>query len=287
MKINSFLTYLTVFCFLCNSQITLASTTTLHSDQRIFVKTLEELIAKSDRVQVGQRVRAQVSRDVIVDGKVLIKEGAIVLVKVNSVSQKNFAGIKGKLSLSAIRTESIDGQVIDLDGGYHKEGRSKMALSITLAVIVFLPLIFIRGKSAELPAGTIFDAFTARSYDVVTRDQERKRIDLTDFDSVMSAELLYDNLSESKKPKYFEFDITIPEGVDRKFIIDKINDQSVKPMNLDIQSERVEDDELVVNVRIKIKLLVKNFAKGFNTIGITNIGESDNPSTSLVVDIEI
>ena len=162
-----------------------------------------------------------------------------------------------------------------------------MALSITLAVIVFLPLIFIRGKSAELPAGTIFDAFTARSYDVVTRDQERKRIDLTDFDSVMSAELLYDNLSESKKPKYFEFDITIPEGVDRKFIIDKINDQSVKPMNLDIQSERVEDDELVVNVRIKIKLLVKNFAKGFNTIGITNIGESDNPSTSLVVDIEI
>lgn len=287
MKINSFLTYLTVFCFLCNSQITLASTTTLHSDQRIFVKTLEELIAKSDRVQVGQRVRAQVSRDVIVDGKVLIKEGTIVLVKVNSVSQKNFAGIKGKLSLSAIRTESIDGQVIDLDGGYHKEGRSKMALSITLAVIVFLPLIFIRGKSAELPAGTIFDAFTARSYDVVTRDQERKRIDLTDFDSVMSAELLYDNLSESKKPKYFEFDITIPEGVDRKFIIDKINDQSVKPMNLDIQSERVEDDELVVNVRIKIKLLVKNFAKGFNTIGITNIGESDNPSTSLVVDIEI
>jgi len=287
MKINSFLTYLTVFCFLCNSQITLASTTTLHSDQRIFVKTLEELIAKSDRVQVGQRVRAQVSRDVIVDGKVLIKEGAIVLVKVNSVSQKNFAGIKGKLSLSAIRTESIDGQVIDLDGGYHKEGRSKMALSITLAVIVFLPLIFIRGKSAELPAGTIFDAFTARSYDVVTRDQERKRIDLTDFDSVMSAELLYDNLSESKKPKYFEFDITIPEGVDRKFIIDKINDQSVKPMNLDIQSERVEDDELVVNVRIKIKLLVKNFAKGFNTIGITNIGEADNPSTSLVVDIEI
>lgn len=287
MKINSFLTYLTVFCFLCNSQITLASTTTLHSDQRIFVKTLEELIAKSDRVQVGQRVRAQVSRDVIVDGKVLIKEGAIVLVKVNSVSQKNFAGIKGKLSLSAIRTESIDGQVIDLDGGYHKEGRSKMALSITLAVIVFLPLIFIRGKSAELPAGTIFDAFTARSYDVVTRDQERKRIDLTDFDSVMSAELLYDNLNESKKPKYFEFEITIPEGVERKFIIDKINDQSVKPMNLDIQSERVEDDELVVNVRIKIKELVKNFAKGFNTIGITNIGESDNPSTSLVVDIEI
>jgi hypothetical protein len=287
MKINSFVTYLTVFCFLCNSQITLASTTTLHSDQRIFVKTLEELIAKSDRVQVGQRVRAQVSRDVIVDGKVLIKEGTIVLVKVNSVSQKNFAGIKGKLSLSAIRTESIDGQVIDLDGGYHKEGRSKMALSITLAVIVFLPLIFIRGKSAELPAGTIFDAFTARSYDVVTRDQERKRIDLTDFDSVMSAELLYDNLNESKKPKYFEFEITIPEGVERKFIIDKINDQSVKPMNLDIQSERVEDDELVVNVRIKIKLLVKNFAKGFNTIGITNIGESDNPSTSLVVDIEI
>ena len=112
-------------------------------DERIFIETLEELVAKGDRVYAGQRVRAQVSRDVLVDGKVLIKEGTPVFVKVDSVTSKKFAGIKGKLSLRAFETESIDGQVIDLDGGYHKEGRSKMALSITLGVVVFLPLIFI------------------------------------------------------------------------------------------------------------------------------------------------
>lgn len=287
MKRSSLLTYLTIFCFLCQSQFALASTTKLRANQRVFIETLEELVAKGDRVQAGQRVRAQISRDVLVNGKVLIKKGTTVFVKVDSVKQKKLAGIKGELSLRAFATESIDGQVIDLDGGYHKEGRSKMALSITLAVVVFLPLIFIRGKAAVLPTGTIFDAYTSGSYDVVTQDQARKKIDLTGFGSVMSAELLYDKLNESEKPKYFEFEITVPEGVERKFVIDRINDESVKPMKLDIRGERIEDDELIVTARIKIKSLVKNFAKGFNTIGITNIGESDSPSTSLMVDIEI
>ena len=248
---------------------------------------MQELVAKGDRVQAGQRVRAQISRDVIVHGKVLIKEGTKVLVKVDSVKQKKMAGIKGKLTLKAFETESIDGQVIELDGGYHKEGRSKMGLSISLAVLVFLPLIFIRGKAATLPSGTIFDAYTLRSYDVVTQNKTRKKIDLTSFGSDMSAELLYDMLNESEKPKYFEFAITIPEGAEQKFVIDKINDISVKPMKLDILAERIEDDELVINARIKIKSLVKKFAKGFNTITITNVGESDAPSTSLMVDIEI
>jgi len=287
MKSSALLTYVTIFCFLCQSQFALASTTKLRSNQRIFIETLEELVAKGDRVQAGQRVRAKVSRDVLVNGKVLIKEGTPVFVRVDSVTKKKFAGVKGKLSLRAFETESIDGQVIDLDGGYHKEGRSKMALSITLAVVVFLPLIFIRGKAAVLPTGTIFDAYTAGAYDVVTQDQARKKIDLTGFGSVMSAELLYDKLNESEKPKYFEFEITVPEGVERKFVIDRINDENVKPMELDIRGERIEDDELIITARIKIKSLVKNFAKGFNTIGITNIGESDSPSTSLMVDIEI
>ena len=45
---------------------------------------------------------------------------------------------------------------------------------------------------------------------------------------------------------------------------DKINDISVKPMKLDILAERIEDDELVINARIKIKSLVKKFAVKVN-----------------------
>ena len=72
MKINSFVTYLTVFCFLCNSQITLASTTTLHSDQRIFVKTLEELIAKSDRLLLNMFSRFKRGKTLLTDAQPLM-----------------------------------------------------------------------------------------------------------------------------------------------------------------------------------------------------------------------
>ena len=35
-------------------------------------------------------------------------------------------------------------------------------MTATLAAIVFIPLTFIIGKSAELPRGTVFDAYTKR-----------------------------------------------------------------------------------------------------------------------------
>lgn len=155
MTVNTLLAYTAIFCFLGQIQLALAGTTKIQSNQRIYIETLEGLVAKGDRVQEGQRVRAQVARDVDINGKVLVKEGTPVLVKVGSVTERKMAGIKKTLALRAYETESIDGKAIQLDGGYHKEGKSRMALSISLGVIVFLPLIFLRGKAATLPSGTV------------------------------------------------------------------------------------------------------------------------------------
>ena len=222
MTINTLLAYTAIFCFLGQIQLALAGTTKIQSNQRIYIETLEGLVAKGDRVQAGQRVRAQVARDVDINGKVLVKEGTPVLVKVGSVTERKMAGIKKTLALRAYETESIDGKAIQLDGGYHKEGKSRMALSISLGVIVFLPLIFLRGKTATLPSGTVFEAYVDRAYDITIQDQAGRRINLTNFESDITAELLYDKLSESAKPKYFEFEITTPESAGRKFVVDRI-----------------------------------------------------------------
>ena len=191
------------------------------------------------------------------------------------------------MTVGAYETESVDGQAIQLSGGYNKDGKSRMAVSITLGVLFILP-IFIPGKAAELPAGTVFDANVDRNWDIdVGAAASVQTIDLSYFGSDIEAELLYDKLESEEKPKYFEFQITVPVDAPRTFVIDRVNSDEIKPLKLKVLSETIEDDEAVINAQIKIKTLIKKFAKGINTIEVTNTGTDERVSTKLTVDIEI
>jgi len=259
----------------------------LSTNTRVYVKTTQGLIGKRDQAQEGQSVRAEIWRDVVVNGHTLIAAGAPVVARVDAVKYRNIAGVKGTMTVGAYETESVDGQAIQLSGGYNKDGKSRMAVSITLGVLFILP-IFIPGKAAELPAGTVFDANVDRNWDIdVGAAASVQTIDLSYFGSDIEAELLYDKLESEEKPKYFEFQITVPVDAPRTFVIDRVNSDEIKPLKLKVLSETIEDDEAVINAQIKIKTLIKKFAKGINTIEVTNTGTDERVSTKLTVDIEI
>ena len=107
------------------------------------------------------------------------------------------------------------------------------------------------------------------------------------IDADLSAELLYAKLEEQEKPKYFEFQITTTQGASTEFVIDRINSEAIKPLELKNISESVEGEELLVNAQIKIKALLKKFEKGINTIEIANIQGEERIATRLIIDIEI
>lgn len=261
----------------------------LPADTRIYVETTESLVAKGGDVRQGDLVRSKVWRDVVVNGKVLIEAGTPVVAKVDSVKGRSIAGVKGKMTIGAYETESVDGQAIQLSGGYGKEGKGRMAVSIVGAVI-FLPLIFIPGSPAEMPAGTVFDAYVDRSWKISVDDDTPKNtvIDLTFFSSdELAVELLYEKLSEQEKPKNFEFLITVPEDAPRTFVIDRVNNKAIDPIKLKYQSEFVEDEEAFINATVKIKTLVKEFQKGINTIEVSYGEGEDRVSAELVVNIQI
>jgi hypothetical protein len=264
-----------------------ATSVKLPTGTRVYVETKQDLIGKGDQVQQGQSVRAQVWRDVIVNGNVLIAAGTPIVAKVDQYKHRQIAGVKGSMTIGAYETESVDGQVIQLSGGYHKDGKSRMALSITLGVLFILP-IFIPGKAAELPSGTIFDAYIDKSWQIeLGSSTPTRKIDLSYMDADISAELLYEKFEEQEKPKYFEFQITVPEGASSKFVIDRINSEAIDPIKLKNITENVEDDELIVNTQVKIKTLLKKFAKGINTIEIANTEGDERIATKLIIDIEI
>ena len=264
-----------------------ASTVVLPTETRVYIETMEELVAQGDRVTQGQLVASQVWRDVVIDGVVVVKAGTPVISRVDSVKRRQIAGVKGQMTIGAYETQSIDGQTIQLSGGYHKEGKSRMALSITLGVLLIIP-IFIPGQAAELPTGTIFDAYVEKDWNIATAGVPRvETIDLSYLESDIKAELLYDKLAQEEKPKYFEFQITVPADAPREFVIDRINSEQIKPLELKVLSEAEVEDEAVINARIKIKTLVKKFEKGINFIEISNPGNPERVSTRLMVDIEI
>jgi hypothetical protein len=262
------------FSILIHGQV-FASTVVLPTETRVYIETMEELIAKGDRVTQGQMVSSQVWRDVVIDGVVVVKAGTPVISRVDSVKRRQIAGVKGQMTIGAYETQSIDGQTIQLSGGYHKEGKSRMALSITLGVLLIIP-IFIPGQAAELPSGTIFDAYVEKDWTIATAGTPRvKTIDLSYLESDIKAELLYDKLAAQEKPKYFEFRITVPADAPREFVIDRINSEEVRPLKLKVLSEADVDDEAVITAQIKIKTLVKKFDKGINFIEIANAGTPD------------
>ncbi len=274
-------------CLLFQIHIAYATSVALLNETRVYVETKQDLIGKGDQVVEGQSVNAVVWRDVVVNGHVLIAAGAPVVAKVEELKKRQIAGVKGQMTIGAYETTSVDGQTIQLSGGYHKDGKSRMALSITLGVLFILP-IFIPGKAAELPTGTIFDAYIDNDWNVDIGDSPTTRkVDLSYIDADISAELLYEKFEEQENPEYFEFRVTTTPGSSTEFVIDRINSEEIKPLKLKNISEVVEDDESIVNTQIKIKKLVKKLAKGINTIEIASIQGEERTGVSLMIDIEI
>ena len=284
---NNIASSIVSFCLLFQFQVAYAASVQLPNETRVYIETQQDLIGKGDQVQEGQFVKAAVWRDVVVNGNVLIAAGAPVIAKVDNLKKRQIAGVKGEMSVGAYETVSVDGQKIQLSGGYHKEGKSRMAMSITLGVLFILP-IFIPGKAAELPTGTVFDAYVDSNWNVdLGGAPAARKIDLSYMTADLSAELLYAKLEEQEKPEYFEFVITATEGTSTDFVIDRVNDKEISPVKLKNISERSEDDELVVNAQVKIKTLLKEFAKGINTIEISSQKDGKRSSARLIVDIQI
>ncbi len=278
-----------LFCFVLSA---LASAATIVPDTRVYLETLEPLVGKKDQVQVGQTVRCRVWKDVTVDGQVVIKAGTPAIAKVSSLKKRKVAGIKGKMEVAAIETSTVDGNAIQLTGGYNKEGKGRIALSASLAALVAWPLIFIPGKAAELPIGTVFDSYTMQTIEVAGIGKPdgapMHTIDLSAMagDS-LSATVLYEKLEGVKKPKMFHFRIEAPATAPEAFFIATVNGESIDRIDMETVSVERSEEELVAIATVEIKPLFKHFKKGINTFEIGYDNGSEHVATEVILDIQI
>jgi hypothetical protein len=257
----------------------------------VYLETTKTVIGKKKETSEGDIVPARVWRDVVVDGQVVIKGGTPATTKVSSVKNRGIFGIKGKMSIAAVETQTIDGQKVSLTGGYNKEGQGRVGLTVGIGMLLFWPALFIPGDAAKLPSGTVMDSFTMGALTVATEERAKPAQPLN-FGALMSGfdvEVLYDKLANEKKPKNFEFMITTDLDAPDEFVIDRINGSPIDPIPLKVISSESdgEDEEKSVHASVKIKTLVKQFQKGFNTFEVSYDDGDSRVAEEVLLQIEL
>jgi len=271
--------------------VTYAAEVVIPEGTTVYLSTMQTVIGKKSETAVGNIVPARVWRDVVVDGQIAIKGGTPAIVQVASIKGRFIFGIKGKMSLAAIQTSTVDGQTVYLTGGYNKEGKSRMGWSLGLGLLLVWPALFVPGKAAELPTGTVMDSFTSGTMTVSIQGKNKPRavIDLGSIMSGFSVEVLYDLLTNVKKPKYFDFLITTDLDAPSEFSIDVVNNAEITPIELEVLSVETdeENEEKAVRAKVRIKTLAKKFKKGINTFELSYYNDGERVSEEVTLQIEM
>jgi hypothetical protein len=129
-------------------------TLVLRAGTLVPMATVERLSSK--RAHQGQRVALEVTEDVLVDGRIVIRRGARAVGEVARVVEKGVLGKSGKLRIRAMFID-LGGSRIRLDGEAHDRGRSGAAPVVGAAVLIGVSGAFISGTSAVLPPGSPID----------------------------------------------------------------------------------------------------------------------------------
>jgi hypothetical protein len=287
----SLIVLFTISLSLVTAPLASAADVVIPDGTTVYLTTSETVVGKKSETAVGDIVRARVWRDVVVDGQIVIKGGTQAMVQVSTITSRKVFGIKGKMALAAVETSTVDGQTLYLDGGYNKEGKSRMGVALGVGIILFWPALFVPGKAAELPAGTVMDSFTVGSIAVDIPDSEKSKptINLTSVMSGFSVVVLYDELMNVEKPEYFDFLITTDADAPSEFVIDVVNKEKVEPINLKILSVDTDDEneESAVRANVKIKALAKLFKKGINTFEVAYTQGGERVAEEVILQIEI
>ena len=119
-----------------------ATPTVIPEGTTVYLSINKTVTSRKKETAVGDLVPAHVWRDVVIDGQVVIKRGARAMSEVASVRNRKILGIKGTVSIVAVKTTTVDGQLVHLTGGYHEEGEGLMVMSLGIGILLTWPILF-------------------------------------------------------------------------------------------------------------------------------------------------
>ena len=175
-----------------------------------------------------------------------------------------------------IRHGPLNG-TIDRKGEYHRKEKPRRSETRSW-----------RETRMAFTAGTVIDAYTQGevTVDLVGRGTY-PTINLAGFtQSAMTVEVLYDQLEGNDNPKWFDLLIRTPLDAPAEFVIDTINGNSVRPIDLQILTTTKTDDGKAIRALAEIKPLAKKFRKGINTFEVAYGSSANRVAAEVVLNIQ-
>lgn len=109
----------------------------------------------SETAIVGETVEFVVSRDVDIDGTVVIQSGTVATGTIASVEKRGMLGKPGAIMVTLKSTTAVDGTEVPLRGSISREGSNKQTTALLVGILLcILGLFLIKGGSANVPTGT-------------------------------------------------------------------------------------------------------------------------------------
>lgn len=135
-----------------------AEIVTLKDGTPVMLRLTEEVSTRTKNI--NDFVHFEVSRDVIVDGKVVIKAGSPAEGTVTSCTKPDILGQEGTICFMANSTKLVDGQYVSLRANLSRTGKSNMLLSAGAAWVCCPICALIQGGGASFPVGSECKAYT-------------------------------------------------------------------------------------------------------------------------------
>jgi hypothetical protein len=118
----------------------------------------------SKDMQVGSLIELRV-KDPVVDENnyILIKANTIVYATINQISKAKTGGRAGSLNLLIQDIKDVYGQKVPAYLNMGSEGQNKEGAAWGIGLFLFWPALFLKGKEAEIQAGTLVNAVISES----------------------------------------------------------------------------------------------------------------------------
>lgn len=136
----------------------------LRDGTRVTVRLMEDV--SSATAKEGDILAFEVMEDIVVDGKLLVKQGTPARGTVITAQAKRRMGRSGNLSYAVTETKAVDNSVVRLRATRERAANSSVGSTaaatagVALLVPVAAPFVLLRkGKDVSVPNGTRMDAF--------------------------------------------------------------------------------------------------------------------------------
>lgn len=165
---KSIIVILLIFAiFIFNSMLFAEDKVLLKDGSPVILRLTEEVSTKTKNQ--NDIVHLEVTRNVMVDDKIVIKGGTPAEGTVTVCEKPDIIGQEGTIAFMVNSTTTVDGQWISLRANLSRSGQSKEILSAGAAYACCPIFGLIKGTHASYPEGTEVKAYTENDIKVIVK----------------------------------------------------------------------------------------------------------------------